>query len=119
MTNLVIKPVMDRSTTFASYVASVGTAIGGAMSLNNIALLIGILVTLALGYVQWQVWSNRKKHDNERHHWAKLQHDLRVKQMQAAINLSQEFDAGGQLVDQLGAGDPADPDGAKGAQKAR
>lgn len=109
MTNLVIKPVMDRSATFASYLASVGTAIGGAMSLNNIALLIGIVVTLALGYVQWQVWTNRKKQDKERHYWAKVQHDLRVKQMQAAIQLGQTFDAGPQLVDQSEAGDPADP----------
>jgi predicted negative regulator of RcsB-dependent stress response len=109
MTNLVIKPVMDRSATFASYMASIGTAIGGAMSLNNIALLIGILVTIALGYVQWQVWTNRKKQDNERHQWAKLQHDLRVKQMQAAIKLGQEFDAAAQLVDQSTAGDPARP----------
>lgn len=107
MTNIVIKPVMDRSTTLASYLASIGTAVGGFMSLNNIALLIGILVTLALGYVQWQVWSNRKKQDKERHHWAKVQHDLRVKQMQAAIKLGESYSPSNQLVDQSEAGDPA------------
>jgi predicted negative regulator of RcsB-dependent stress response len=100
MTNLVIKPVMDRSQTAASYMASVGTAIGGFMSLNNIALLIGIVVTIMLGYVQWQVWSNRKKQDNERHQWAKLQHELRLKHFAAAAQIEKEF----------AAGDPAEPD---------
>ncbi|WP_417705345.1 HP1 family phage holin [Rheinheimera aquimaris] len=108
MTSIVIKPVMDRIQAAFTYISAVITAIGGFMSLSNIALVVGILVTLALGLVQWQVWSNRKKQDKERHHWAKVQHDLRVKQMQAAIQLGQDFDAGVQLVDQLGAGDPAD-----------
>lgn len=69
--NVIAKPLMDKSTTFATYLASISTAVGGYMSLNNVALLIGILVTLALGYIQWKVWRNRLKQDAE-HHEARM-----------------------------------------------
>tara|TARA_Y100000034_G_scaffold135493_1_gene207629 strand:+ start:6146 stop:6391 length:246 start_codon:yes stop_codon:yes gene_type:complete len=61
------KVIMDKSSAFASYVASISTAIGGLMSLNNIALLIGIAATLLLSLVQYRVWTNRRKQDDEYH----------------------------------------------------
>lgn len=63
----IIKVVMDKSSAFASYVASIGTAIGGLISLNNFALLIGIAATITLSLVQYRVWTNRKKQDEEYH----------------------------------------------------
>lgn len=64
--NAISKAIMDKSTILASYVSSISTAIGGLLSLNNIALLIGIVVTLGLGIVQYQVWNQRKKNEAEK-----------------------------------------------------
>ncbi|PKM17422.1 MAG: hypothetical protein CVV11_19885 [Gammaproteobacteria bacterium HGW-Gammaproteobacteria-15] len=100
---------MEKTTNIATYISAVGTALGGLLTLPNIALLLGVVVTIALGLIQWQVWYSRKRHEAELHAWAKVQHDLRVRQMEAALLLGQNFDAPPRLVNQLGAGDPADP----------
>ncbi|CAM3897702.1 phage holin family protein [Rheinheimera salexigens] len=99
MNNLVMKPTMEKQTTIAAYFSAISTAFGGLLSLPNLALMLGVIVTVGLGFIQWQVWSNRKRHDAEQHEWARLQHELRLKQLLASENLRQEFDAG----------DPADP----------
>lgn len=51
---------MDKSTTVASYTASIGTAAGGLLSLNTIALILGIVFTAATFFINWR--SQHKRH---------------------------------------------------------
>lgn len=60
-------PIMDKATTTGSYIASISTAIGGFLSLNNIALLLGIASTIALGIVQYRLSREKKKQNREFH----------------------------------------------------
>lgn len=54
---------MDKSTAAASYTASIGTGVGGLLSLNNIALALGILFTVITFLMNWRYQS--KKHELE------------------------------------------------------
>ncbi|MDN3390868.1 HP1 family phage holin [Pseudoalteromonas sp. APC 3691] len=54
---------MDKSTTVASYTASIGTAAGGLLSLNTIALILGIIFTAATFFINWR--SQHKRHQLE------------------------------------------------------
>ncbi len=54
---------MDRPTSVASYTASIGTGLGGLLSLNNIALVLGILFTAITFLINWRYQS--KRHDLE------------------------------------------------------
>lgn len=56
-----LKTVMDKPTTVASYTASIGTAAGGLMSLNSIALLLGIIFTAATFFINWHSQKKRLK----------------------------------------------------------
>ncbi|EPI8560834.1 HP1 family phage holin [Vibrio fluvialis] len=58
---------MDKSVSASSYVASVSTAIGGYLSLSNIALLIGVLSTVILFFMQWRMYKRRTAQDAEFH----------------------------------------------------
>lgn len=109
MNNLVMKPPMEKPTTIAAYLSAVSTAFGGLLSLPNLALMLGVIVTVLLGFIQWQVWSNRKRQDAERHEWARQQHELRVKQLRAAQELEKSFSAG----------DPANSGSPHGGAEAR
>ena len=62
-----LAPIMDKATTTGSYVASISTAIGGFLSLNNIALLLGIASTVALFIVQYRRTQEKRKQDKEFH----------------------------------------------------
>ncbi|MGI2148002.1 HP1 family phage holin [Shewanella baltica] len=62
-----LAPVMDKATTTGSYIASISTAIGGFLSLNNIALLLGIASTIALFVVQFRLSREKKKQNREFH----------------------------------------------------
>ncbi|EKO3517183.1 hypothetical protein H8F11_13425 [Vibrio fluvialis] len=53
---------MDKSVSASSYVASVSTAIGGYLSLSNIALVIGIVTTLILFFMQLKLTIQRTEH---------------------------------------------------------
>lgn len=115
MPNRVMQTLMDKSTTIGTYIASISTAIGGLMSLNNLALLIGIVVTIVLGYVQYQVWTSRRKQDHE---W----HTARMSELQrraAAVVESDHALADLHLVEPVRAGDPADPGRPQGGAEAR
>tara|TARA_R100001377_G_scaffold75833_1_gene52542 strand:- start:2454 stop:2771 length:318 start_codon:yes stop_codon:yes gene_type:complete len=57
------KLIMDRSTAAASYTASIGTGVGGLLSLNNMALALGILFTVITFLMNWRYQS--KKHELE------------------------------------------------------
>lgn len=47
--------IMDKHTTVAaSYTASIGTAAGGLLSLNEIALILGIIFTAITFFVNWR-----------------------------------------------------------------
>jgi len=50
---------MDKSTTVASYTASIGTAGAGLLSLNSIALILGIAFTAATFFINWRSQSKR------------------------------------------------------------
>lgn len=51
--------IMDKSTTVASYTASIGTAAGGLLSLNTIALILGIIFTAATFFINLRSQSKR------------------------------------------------------------
>ncbi|TMP48708.1 hypothetical protein CWB81_15945 [Pseudoalteromonas sp. S1688] len=46
--------IMDKPVTVASYTASIGTAAGGLFSLNEIALILGIIFTAITFFVNWR-----------------------------------------------------------------
>lgn len=50
---------MDKQTTLYSYTASIGTAAGGLMSLNTLALLLGIVFTAATFFINWRSQKHR------------------------------------------------------------
>lgn len=54
---------MDKPTTVASYTASISTAAGGLMSLNTIALILGIIFTAATFFINWR--SQQKRYELE------------------------------------------------------
>ncbi|MBV2127933.1 hypothetical protein [Arsukibacterium indicum] len=111
MNTIAIRPMSNTTTAF-TYVSAVGTAIGGWLTISNAALLIGVMVTIALGYIQWQVWYNRKCQDAERHEWERRRHELELKALiSSAVPM--------QLVNQSEAGDPADPKPPQGGAEAR
>lgn len=60
-------PIMDKTVTTGSYIASISTAIGGFLSLSNIALLLGIASTVALFIVQYRRNKAAEKRDQEYH----------------------------------------------------
>lgn len=62
------KVIMDKTaTTVWSYIVSIATAIGGYLSLNTIALLIGIFFTILLGLIQMRRYRRAIKMDAEYH----------------------------------------------------
>lgn len=77
----IVEKFMDKSTPFWTYVASLSTAIGGWLSLNNIAILIGILTTIVLGVVQFRRWVAAIKLDRERLMMDKEFHEARMRQI--------------------------------------
>lgn len=46
--------IMDKPVTVVSYTASIGTAAGGLFSLNEIALILGIIFTAITFFVNWR-----------------------------------------------------------------
>jgi hypothetical protein len=77
----IVEKIMDKSTPFWTYVASLSTAIGGWLSLNNIAILIGILTTIVLGVVQFRHWIAAIKLNNERRLMEREFHEARMRQV--------------------------------------
>ncbi|MDW6016762.1 HP1 family phage holin [Vibrio plantisponsor] len=69
---------MDKSVSASSYVASVSTAIGGYLSLSNIALVIGIVTTLILFFMQRKLTNQRLEH-----HKRKVLQDEEEKKLKA------------------------------------
>jgi len=55
--------MMDKQTAIASYTASIGTAAGGLMSLNNIALMLGIAFAAGTFIVNWYSHAQKIKSD--------------------------------------------------------
>ncbi|WPJ21783.1 holin [Pseudoalteromonas phage vB_Pun_Y3] len=70
--------IMDKQTTVASYAASIGTAAGGLMSLNTIALLLGIAFTAATFFINWRSQKRRielkelSRKDDAEYHRARM-----------------------------------------------
>lgn len=62
-----LAPIMDKATATWSYIASVSTAIGGYLSLDKIALLLGIASTIVLGFVQFRLYREKKRQNREFH----------------------------------------------------
>jgi hypothetical protein len=67
MTSRAMTPMMDKTVTTGSYIASISTAIGGFMSLSNIALLLGIASTVTLFVVQYRRTKTAEMRDKEFH----------------------------------------------------
>lgn len=62
-----LAPIMDKAMTTGSYVASISTAIGGFLSLDKIALLLGIASTIVLFVVQYRLSREKKRQSREFH----------------------------------------------------
>jgi hypothetical protein len=78
---------MDRATTATSYTVSVGTAGAGLLSLNEWALLLGIIFAALTFAVNWWYQKRREIHDLEMHaieRKYKEAHDLRERQFHEA-----------------------------------
>lgn len=112
LTDKIMSPTMDRTVTGVSYGVSGTTALGGMLSLNDVALLIGIVFTVLTFVVSWWLHRRRYRLDLEQHEWRRQQHELYMEQLRRGMNL-------GQLVDQSGAGDPTNPDRPRGGEEAR
>lgn len=82
MDQRILNVVTERWSAFASYLTSIMTAIGGFLSLNNIALLLGIFSTLVLFSVQYRREKNRQRIDREE--------ELRKKTHQEASELREK-----------------------------
>lgn len=71
MNTTISKAIMDKGTTTASYAVSGATAAGGALSLNEIALLVGIFFTVLTFVVNhWfkhRELSYKRRQDDEYH----------------------------------------------------
>lgn len=83
----VISPIMDRATTATSYTVSVGTAGAGLLSLNEWALLLGIIFAALTFVVNWWYQKRREIHELEMHaieRKYKEAHDLRERQFHEA-----------------------------------
>ncbi len=70
---------MDKSVSASSYVASVSTAIGGYLSLSNIALVIGIVTTLILFFMQRKLTKQRLEHQRLKAQQDDEYHNARMK----------------------------------------
>lgn len=57
------KIVADKFATSASYTVSGATVVGGALSLSDIALFVGIIGTLATLFLTW--YFKKRSHDRE------------------------------------------------------
>lgn len=60
MTTKANTSIMDKTISTASYTVSGATAAGGLLSLNNIALLLGIIFTVVTFALNW--WYQHRKH---------------------------------------------------------
>ncbi|TVP11791.1 HP1 family phage holin [Shewanella sp. KCT] len=58
---------MDKSVTATGYIASISTALGGFFSLNNIALMLGIISTIVLTLIQYRRYRSGIRMDREYH----------------------------------------------------
>lgn len=70
--------MIDKQTAIASYTASISTAAGGLLSLNNIALMLGILFAAGTFVVNWyshaqHIKSERaKRKEDAEYHQARM-----------------------------------------------
>lgn len=83
---------MDKGATMASYTASIGTAAGGLLSLNSIALLLGILFAAGTFFINWRAQKKRIELELAKRQEDKEFHEARMreinKQDQLVVNPS-------------------------------
>ena len=70
---------MDKTTTAASYSASIGTAAAGIFSLNEWALLLGIIFAAATFVINWRYQHKRDMREHKKHCDDAEHHSLRMK----------------------------------------
>lgn len=80
MTTKANTSLMDKTISTASYTVSGATAAGGLLSLNNIALLLGIIFTVVTFALNW--WYQHRKHQLalEKAQQERQFHEARMKQ---------------------------------------
>ena len=69
---------MDKTTTAASYSASIGTAAAGIFSLNEWALLLGIIFAAATFVINWHYQYKRDMREHKKHCDDADHHKLRM-----------------------------------------
>jgi FtsZ-interacting cell division protein ZipA len=77
---------MDKSTTAASYTASITTTGAGLLTLNNIAIVVGIVFTVATFVVNWHSQRQRLIMEKERRAEEAELHRAKMNELTAAFN---------------------------------
>ncbi len=72
---------LQKTVSIASYSASVTTAAGGALTVNDIALILGITLATFTFIINWLYQSSRNKRDVERHELEKKLLNLKIEQV--------------------------------------
>jgi len=83
MNHQLSKAVMDRTTATASYAASGATAAGGFFSLNEWALILGILFAALTFGINWWYQHRKFNMDRERHIADQHYHAARMERIRA------------------------------------
>lgn len=80
---------MDKAATSASYAASIGTAAGGVLSLNEWALLLGIVFAALTFFINWRYQYKRDVRENRKYQEDSEYHRAR---MESLVNADQKAD---------------------------
>lgn len=76
-------PIMDKTTATASYTASGFTAAGGVLSLNEAAIILGMVFAALTFVVNWWYQHQRIQMDKERHRADQHFHALRMERLKS------------------------------------
>lgn len=107
---------MDKTTTVASYATQGTIGLGGLLSSDWIMVYVATFFAALTFAINWAYQKRREKREHEhaaldaQYKAAREQREQELHSIQRAVLLRQDAGRGdGQLVDQSGAGDPADP----------
>lgn len=80
-----VTPVMDKTVTGISIGVSSGTAGAGLLTLNSIALIIGIIGTLLGVWMAYVFHQRRERRELEQHEWERNRHNMMMQLMDAGV----------------------------------
>lgn len=80
-----VTPVMDKTVTGFSIGVSGTTAGAGLLSLNSIALIIGIVGTVLGVWMAYVFHKRRERREQEQHEWERNRHNMMMQLMDGGI----------------------------------